>query len=186
MTANEVTTALSSLFSIAGIWWILFWLYRDYAVDQFRQDMVALRDELFDAAMGKSIEFSHPAYGLLRSTMNGFIRFGHRFTLTNALVIAFVGRGHIDEEEERSFPARWRKATSEISPETRLLLDRYRLRMHVLVLSHMLRSSPILVASVVVPLLAKVAVEHFLTEVLRVLRSPLDGIDSAALVEGQT
>lgn len=185
MTSGDVTIALSSLLSITGIWLLLFWLYRDYCVDKFRQEMFALRDELFDLGRAGTVSYSHPAYGLLRSTMNGFIRFGHRFTLLHALAITLIARERVDEKAEDSFPARWEKSTRDLSPEALEVLRRYRMRMHVLVLKHVLRSSPILVASIVAPLAGWVALRLCLGELLRIFRSPLDGIDSAALAEGQ-
>jgi hypothetical protein len=42
--------------------------------------MFAIRDELFDYAASGKIAFDHPAYRLLRQSMNGMIRYGHRIT----------------------------------------------------------------------------------------------------------
>jgi hypothetical protein len=186
MNVHLGTTALATLASIAGLWIMLFWLYRDYSVDRFRQEMFALRDELFEEAMASAVGFSHPAYGVLRSTMNCFIRFAHRFTLLHALLLlAATGR----EDTQRTadtFPARWQDAIENLSEEQRRSLTKYRLRMNVLVLQHLVRSSPILVMTIVFPVAAWIAIRVFLGQLLRLLRSPLDGIDSAALAEGQS
>ena len=93
MTATS--TILISLISITILWVGLFWLYRDYCIDLFRQRMFALRDELFDQAAKGAIPFNHKSYGMLRVSMNGFIRFAHDFSLAHFLFV--VLRQHKDE-----------------------------------------------------------------------------------------
>ncbi len=79
-SAYDPSLMLFSVASLAGLVVLYFWLYRDYRIDLFRQRLFALRDELFDLARSGAISFDDRAYGLLRSTLNGFIRFGHRLT----------------------------------------------------------------------------------------------------------
>ncbi|MDQ6759874.1 MAG: hypothetical protein M3Z32_08425 [Acidobacteriota bacterium] len=55
-------------------------LWTAHRLDVYRQEMFRLRDELFDYAKDGRISFSHPAYRLLRRSMNGFIRYGHQLT----------------------------------------------------------------------------------------------------------
>jgi hypothetical protein len=184
MSLSNVAVALTSLVSIAGLWILLFWLYRDYCVDKFRQDMFALRDELFDAAANGQLAFDSTAYGVLRRTMNGFIRFAHRFTLLQALLLVGIARDGIEHGAD-SFAARWDRATRDLSPAANEIVLRYRMRMNVLVLKYVLLSSPILLLTVVIPLVGWIALRLCLTELLRILRSPLDGLDSAAMAEGQ-
>ena len=71
--------ALVSIFSIAGLL-ILYRLSKALRVDRFRQDIFNLRDEMFMYAATGGISFDHPAYVTLRTTMNGYIRFGHQIT----------------------------------------------------------------------------------------------------------
>jgi hypothetical protein len=186
MSEMSLTTALASLVSIAGLWILLFWLYRDLCVDKFRQDMFTLRDELFDAARAGAIGFDHPAYGLLRRTMNGFIRFAHRFTLLQALLMVAIARDADQANENiESFPAQWNDATRDVSLETSQILTRYRFRMNVLVVRYVLVSSPILLLTVVVPVIGWISLQFCMTQLLHALKSPLDGLDSAAMAEGQ-
>src|SRR5437667_11487736 len=74
-------TALSTTLSLLALWALFHWLYRDYRVDLFRQRMFTLRDQLFDIAASGRIAFDDPAYGKLRSMINGYIRFAHRINL---------------------------------------------------------------------------------------------------------
>ena len=108
--SDHIVTALASVVSLAGIWLILFWLYRDYCVDRFRQELFALRDDLFDEAESGLVAFEHPAYGMLRSTMNGFIRFGHRLGLIQLIAGAVI----VESDDykriyRRSFADRWER-----------------------------------------------------------------------------
>jgi hypothetical protein len=178
-------TELASLISIAGVWLILFWLYRDYCVDRFRQDMFALRDELFDAAADGGISFNHPAYGLLRNTMNGFIRFAHRFTLLQALMMITIAKESVAQGTEESFPARWQSTTQDLPDGTVKSLAHFRFRMNVLVVKYVLVSSPIVLLTILLPLIGWITVRLCLTQLVSALKSPLDGLDSAAMAEGR-
>ncbi len=62
-----------------GLLWILyFWMYRNYRLDAFRQDLFAIRDELFDMAIAGDVGFDNRAYRMLRSSINWNIQFGHK------------------------------------------------------------------------------------------------------------
>jgi hypothetical protein len=63
--------------SLLGVWVWFFWLYRDYRIDAYRQRLFALRNQLWDYAAAGNISFDHPAYLIVRSRMNGLIRFAH-------------------------------------------------------------------------------------------------------------
>src|SRR5271163_2245134 len=84
---------------VAFIWVVVVFKLVPYArLDGFRQDMFAIRDELFDYAADGNISFDHPAYTLLREQMNGFIRYGHDLTVFRfvmmSLVVKIKGRTH--------------------------------------------------------------------------------------------
>lgn len=76
------------LFAFCIYWFFLFWVifYRQYRIDEFRQRVFALRDELFDYAADGAIEFENPAYVKLRRSMNGAIRFAESLTLWQILI----------------------------------------------------------------------------------------------------
>ena len=179
---SDLTPALISLLSVLGIWVLLFWLYRDYAIDRFRQDMFSLRDELFDAVDdGLLTSFDDPAYGVLRSTMNGFIRFAHRLSL---LQLILLGPPRDVEEasvvREGTFSQRWSEAVATLDDGQRRKLDEFQYRMNVLVLQHLVRKSPIFAL-----IAGWIALRFCLSRVVLLLRSPLGHIDSAALAMGQ-
>ena len=113
-------TALPSLISLAGLWWFLFWPYRDLRVDKFRQEMFALRDELFDyAGSSAQLSFDDTSYGILRSAINGFIRHGHRFTLWQTLATLVFFRDGVHNPPDGDFRGAWNQAVMGCSPEAR-------------------------------------------------------------------
>jgi hypothetical protein len=143
--SNENMYALlSSLLSLAGLWYLIFWRYRIFRIDAFRQKLFILRDELFDYADAGNIAFDHPAYGTLRRAINGYIRFGHRLTLWHVILIALSMRKENPEDwdEEMSFEQTWRRAISELDGETKTHLAAYRKRMEYAVLGHTLTAAP--------------------------------------------
>src|SRR6266566_4122568 len=113
-------TALGTTLSSLGLWVLFQWLYRDYRVDLFRQRVFALRAELFEVGASGKISFDDPAYRMLRSMMNGYIRFAHRISLPLLLFGARSGPVlQRSAEQVKTLTA----AIQAQSPETRRALD---------------------------------------------------------------
>src|SRR6266481_3257611 len=189
-----MTIVLSSLVSLLLLLFFFFWLYRDYRMDLLRQRLFALRDELFDLAQGGALSFDHPAYGLLRTTLNGFIRFGGRLGMVLVLWIVWRRPDKLLEESgERGFFQRWLDSRRELDEQTGQKLDGIMTRMHVAVLEHLVLTSLTLFVALV-PLIAVGFLElgrrRFLTSIRSwkawpALRSRwLEPLDAAALTVG--
>ncbi len=179
---NEAATAVWSLTFLLGIVVLAFFLYPRHSLDVFRQDMFALRDSLFDEATAGSVAFDSPAYGILRTTMNGFIRYGHRLSFLQAII--FMSTAEPRDREvtaESSFPTRWQHALADETGDTRDILLGYANRMNSIVLKYLVLSSPLLVLCIV-PAILGLAFTRVLAEWLR---SPIETIDTAALAIGE-
>ncbi len=177
--------ALCSLLSLLGIWVLVFRLYRGLAIASFRQELFILRDRLFDDAARGPVPFDAPAYCLLRRTMNGFIRYGHRVTLAQLLALAVLARDGAGPP--LPFMERWRGATKGLDPAVVERLDGYCLRMNDLVVRHLIVGSPEVVLTLVIPLgfvamffAARDYSKALLRRVRHLFRVPIDGIDYAA------
>ena len=60
---------------LAALWWLFYWPYRSYRLDDARHRLFVIRDRLFEAAAdGASIRFEDRAYGMTRMTINGMLR----------------------------------------------------------------------------------------------------------------
>jgi hypothetical protein len=71
---------------------LVLFLWREYRVDVFRQRIFLIRDELFDLAAEGRISFDAPAYGSLRTILNGYIRFAHKMSMTRTLGMFLLRR----------------------------------------------------------------------------------------------
>ncbi len=176
--------ALQSLVSLAGISVALFWLYGDYRVDLFRQQMFSLRDEMFDEALSGQVTFDHAAYGILRSTMNGYIRFGHRISLTQLLILAFTLRKS-DFNSIQGFDEKLDNALCAADETTKKIYLGYKRKMELLVAEQLILSSPILLLTVILPIVAIVVMNVFVSGFFRAFRHPLNRLDSAAMAFGR-
>lgn len=144
MNAHVLGQILLFLGSFLCLWFFLFVLYKDLAIDIFRQKMFELRDELFDEAANGVIEFNHPAYVVLRNTMNGFLRFGHKISLFEVLVTGVV-LGSERLKMHKSFRQVWKEAETTLSPEQKKQMERYLLRLNELLLLQSFFGSPFFV-----------------------------------------
>ena len=180
MTEIQLATALTSCLSLAGLWVLLFKLYPDYCVDRFRQDMFDLRADLFD---DEQITHEHPAYGLLRQTINGFIRFGHRMNLLHVVLFFLQTGGRVPAPS--AFSTHWAHALQGVKETDRQHLESYRERMNILVAQHLMRSSPLLVFSLVGLVLGVTFSSWCIKHVRRYLSRPLEAFNSAAVAYGR-
>ena len=98
-----------------GLLGILYYLWQDYRLDALRHRLFVLRDELFDMGAAGLIPFSHPAYTMLRSLINGYLRFGHRLNLTAACVVSISHRIY-PEAKNPPFEPRLNEAAAELDP----------------------------------------------------------------------
>lgn len=138
------TTWLGLLF----LWILFFWLYRDYRLDYFRQQLFALRDELFNMADNEQIPFDSTAYSMLRSMINGTIQYGHRCGVLDVLCFSICTRG--DEKSDElvaQFNQRWATACDEFDAPTRKQLRRIRTQVHLLIAEQVVFTSFILCVS---------------------------------------
>lgn len=179
----ELMTIFASLASIVLIMWVLFWLYPDYQVDVFRQKMFQLRDELFDEAAQGKISFNDPAYGMLRSAMNGHIRFAHQSNIWQALLFSWLTRN--DEKFDHPFDKEFNKNTEKCSAAQKEIYLKYYIRMIIYFCEHLIKSSAVLVG-MIIPLLAlwyitKLQIAKFTTW----LKAKFDRLNAMALEIGK-
>lgn len=183
MTDTQIAAALTSILSLAGLLMLLR-LYRDYSVDRFRQDLFALRDEMFDFAAAGGVEFGHPAYGMLRLTMNGFVRWADGLHLLQIVLLLLVSPRE-DWRRDDGFQSTWRRSLLELDSETQARMNEYRDRMHRIVAQYVLFRSPAPVATIVVPVAAAVMGTTLTDFALRVLKNRwFDGLDAVACEYG--
>lgn len=123
--------------------WFLFWEYREFRVDELRQRLFGIRDDLFAKAAKGAISFDSPAYGLTRTTLNGTIRFAHELGFTRLFLAAiFV---------QRSAPEMVKNYRHEVSTqlsalrgtESRKVIQTTMKQMDFAIIRHLVLTSPL-------------------------------------------
>jgi hypothetical protein len=150
MTSEQVSIIAQSTIASAVLLWMLLSCLPALRLDIFRQKMFVVRDELFDYAAAGNIDFNHPAYRLLRKSMNGFLRYGHRLSLFQLIITWF--RWHFADEKPVSlWSKQWKEALSSIENEdvkTRLM--QFQSDSMNLVIGRIVTGSPVILAVLVV------------------------------------
>ena len=177
---NSYIAFLGSLVSILAIWILLFSVYQDYCVDSFRQKVFSLRDNLFDEAMRGRLPFDHKSYGMLRVTMNGTIRFAHKLNL-GLLLYATVKRR---APQELTFHKKFGELLGDLDDEQKRIFMSYMNQLMILIIKHLLISSPILTATILIPALSNLLVRSCIRWMVQKLSAPLDIISTIVYFVG--
>lgn len=151
MTLEQIASVLHLYMAVVILGVFVFWLWRGYRVDRLRQQLFALRDELFDYAAAGAVAFEHPAYTRLRRTLNGVIRFSHRATFLQ-LILALAANGLVPVlSGGRDSFKEWDEAVASLpSAEVQRKLRELHFRLTLLVGWHVVTGSVTLMLGVIV------------------------------------
>jgi hypothetical protein len=148
MNAQALAIVFQSATALIAIFVLLLWLWPAARLDRFRQDMFAVRDELFDYGRSGKIRFSDPAYRLLRQLMNGFIRYAHQLTFFRVCMMSLMWMT-LEDKPRLEWSENWNKAVKDIKDEeVRKDLTAFHDRVCALALQRLLTGSPVLLALV--------------------------------------
>ena len=144
MSIAQLTAVCESSIALVFLIVILLKLLPALRLDIFRQKMFAVRDELFDYAAAGNISFNDPAYRLLRQSINGFIRYGHRLTFFR-LSMTVLQWKVLQQEPPLTWSTKWDKAIGDVkSDEVRGRLIAFHEQSFSLVFDHLVLGSPVL------------------------------------------
>lgn len=180
MEIFDTQNLLLSGLSIFGIWVGVFVLYRDYRIDLFREKIFQLREELFDFADKGDINFEDQGYFLLRTSMNGFIRYAHKMTLLQILLFGVAGQKNHLTYITASYKSKWDKCCKGYDSNTEEKVNNFRERMNSLVVNYLLLGSPILCMTIVIP----ITIKFLFGRILKKLGRFMDEVDSVAFAYG--
>jgi hypothetical protein len=189
---NEIAfNAMTSILALAGIVYLFFWAYRKYRTELFRQEMFILRDQLFDEAANGLINFEHPAYGMLRSTMNGFIRFAHK-PLALSAIFSTAAIMQYEKVSKTSFDMRLTQKLEDLPLDVRHRVMHYKSRMDRLVLGHVFGAPEMIILQLLmlpIAVLILVGLGAFTLFRQVRIRNPLNlirsGVEDTALLLGK-
>ena len=175
---SVMASVVVSLVSLAGLWLFVRTAYQHYWLDKVRADLFEVRDDLFDLAAAGRVAFSHPAYHLLRTTLNGYLRFGDKLSMTN-VVLHGMAFGH-DVERDSGWK-QWRSSLRALPAEEQRALRKLEVRMSLAVIRFIVFRSTVLVLMIVPAVVLLVAATRIVVAMTPLLRR----LDDAALQNGQ-
>ena len=181
MTAAQLNIAVQTLLSLVVLVFVLFSWWPEQRIDIFRQQMFALRDELFDFALEGEIEFDNPAYTQLRELMNGFIRYAHNLTPYRTFV-SYLRWSCTSTQPVRVWAVAWEQALNKIADkDKRDKLEEFHSKASMLVFSQLVLSPGLLIT--LMPLLVIVVILHTQWTTLRKIYNVVKGSVPMALLE---
>lgn len=136
MTTSLAIQALMTSAGFLALWIFVFYFWRDYRLDALRDDLFAIRDNLFLYAAKGNISFNHPAYQQLRFRINVLLRYAHKFTMAG-LFFAMV-----TASKRSSEIAMWEELLETVpSDEAKAKLKEVQLAVSMTLLRHMVTRS---------------------------------------------
>src|SRR5580693_3775608 len=123
--------ALRTLLALLALWFAVYYLWRDFRHDAFREDIFAVRDGMFLYAAEGNISFQHPAYTIVRDRMNGLLRHAYELTLTRMVLVLLTHR-----TANTNAAARWESTLTDLPPETQACMREFNLCFNIFVLQH--------------------------------------------------
>ena len=146
MNAKQTADVLSLIAVLLGWAFFFFGMMPVFRLDWYRQQLFAIRDELFDYAEAGHISFDDPAYMLLRSQMNAMIRYGHQMTVFRLLMTYCAEAGSPAKPQSPGWNERWRAALDSLEDSiVREQLEAYYAQEMVIARDFLVRGSVVLI-----------------------------------------
>lgn len=142
-----IGSALEFIIALLLAWLFVFVFWRNYRIDKFRDQLFALRNELFDYAAHGGVLFDEPAYGILRNTMNGLLRYAERISFTHFILTNVIQRLKPSPVYAHMFQ-RWALAFNRLDDEQRQAMLDINARLNRIIAIQVMTSSPLPVAIV--------------------------------------
>jgi len=180
---SMLANILISISALLGLWIFFHWPYANYRRDLLQSRLFTLRQELFDYARHGDISFQHPAYGVLRTTINGFIKVGPQLNLIGIGFLLCILRSE-DFDHREGYTERLDRLSADLPGDVSDKLRLIRFRLNFYILSHVVFTS-LLTALVFLPGSAVLrCVDGIRLLKPRTTHLRLDRVDTAALAIG--
>lgn len=161
MTLIILVITLNTAIAYA-LWWLWFVGYRDYLVDRTLQDLLRIRDGLFDRARAGEIGFDAEAYRITRATLNGMIRYAHELSAGRLLLVLPARRSAVKNGYAHEFATHLEQAKASLTQTQKVLIENAFSEMHKVVLRRMRDGSLVLRAGAYVAHIAGWILRHTL------------------------
>lgn len=146
---NNIGSALLAGFGLVLLWLSVYYGWRPYRLDRVRNDLFAIRDELFLYAANGGVSFNEPAYRMMRDKINALIRYAHIITLSRAVIFGFAERLRPNEYAP-VMQQYWLASLSRLPDDSRKKLEGINDRVMIVMLVQVATGSPFLMAVLLV------------------------------------
>jgi len=169
-----ILDAILTLLCFAGLWWFLFGGYNKSKAKRFEQEIVDLRRKMGTWVRHSNIPLSHPAYNLLRDVMIGMASIR-----LSVMFFSFIWNRDTRPE---TFSHRLEVAFGSLDETAKARLFYFRHKMHLIVFKFLLLS-PMILITIVAPLLAWMLIKYPHASFLAFFESAFDRLDDHALAK---
>lgn len=125
-------------------WWWFFVSRSNYLLDLTRQDLFNIRDELFNAAIRGEINFDNEAYKMMRTTLNGMIRFTEDISILHLSSIVLAHKYIFKGRRQEDYENRYRIAMRDLPESQKLLITKISTTAHFIIVRYVIKNSPVL------------------------------------------
>jgi hypothetical protein len=137
-----IASGLSVAISGLGLL-VLAILYRDYKIDCLRDNLFALRDELFDYAVQEGL-LEHAGYRELRRFFNNMIRFCHKISFFRLSLSIAADKLLIPENERVNKYEAWTAGLADLPVYQKDKLVQFHIMMFIVLMRHLADTSVVL------------------------------------------
>lgn len=119
---NEiVNTTLFWVIIFVGYWWFVRVNVR-LSLAELRHQLFKVRGKLFDRGYELGIDFDSDAYGIARTTLNGLLRFAHKLSFPQILLMVLVSKKYLGGEESSNYQKSLDTALEKLPAEQKELI----------------------------------------------------------------
>lgn len=140
---TDLGAVLNTIFGLTMIWIVVYCGWRPYRIDNIREKLFELRNELFLIAADENVAFDSQAYCILRNRLNALIRYAHTITLSRLILFGIAASVH-PNKQYRKQQQEWAEAVERLEPASKQKVMDIHYRMHTEILSQVFSGSPIL------------------------------------------
>jgi hypothetical protein len=156
---NEMGNILLTGFGLVLLWLVFYYGWRPYRIDRVRNDLFALRDELFIFAANGGVSFNDPAYRSLRNRINALVRNAHIISLSRIMIYS-VADDYISRKDSLERLNSWVLSVGKLSVPTQEKIHKINDQVAIVLVRQVIAGSILLMPMFMVYLLLLKIVRH--------------------------
>lgn len=137
----DITTVILNIVLLMMLWYLVFFAFRELRLDITRQRLFKIRDDIFKYAEEGNLSFDSKAYCMIRTILNGMIRFAHKASVIRMGTTIFVDQYLSDGKEAAKYEEELKDAFHDLPLDVKKELTKARIDMHITIVKHMTFSS---------------------------------------------